>query len=89
MGLKPTKMRQDLKKSVSLLPEGEEKILSFGCDFSEADPYLQWPSFALGLQDCALERLKSFPLVSMYLNIFISKVFTQSSKCLELNYILN
>ena len=34
VGLEPTKMRQDLKKSVSILPEGEEKILSFGCDFS-------------------------------------------------------
>jgi len=27
-------MRQDLKKSVSVLPEGEEKIISFGYDFS-------------------------------------------------------
>ena len=35
VGLEPTKMRQDLKKSVSILPEGEEKILSFGYDFSE------------------------------------------------------
>ena len=33
VGLEPTKMRQDLKKSVSVLPEGEEKILSFRWDF--------------------------------------------------------
>ena len=37
VGLEPTKMRQDLKKSVSFLPEGEEKILSFRCDFSWQD----------------------------------------------------
>ena len=36
VGLEPTKMRQDLKKSVSVLPEGEEKILSFRWDFSKA-----------------------------------------------------
>ena len=34
MGLEPTKMRHDLKKSVSVLPEGEEKILSFISDFT-------------------------------------------------------
>ena len=34
MGLEPTKMRQDLKKSVSILLEREEKIISFGSDFS-------------------------------------------------------
>ena len=34
VGLEPTKMRQDLKKSVSVLPEGDEKILSFRWDFS-------------------------------------------------------
>ena len=33
VGLEPTKMRQDLKKSVSFLLEGEEKIISFGYDF--------------------------------------------------------
>ena len=34
MGLELTKMRQDLKKSVSNLIEGEENVLSFGYDFS-------------------------------------------------------
>ena len=34
VGLEPTKMRQDLKKSVSNLIEGEENVLSFGYDFS-------------------------------------------------------
>ena len=34
VGLEPTKMRHDLKKSVSILPEGEEKIISFISDFS-------------------------------------------------------
>ena len=33
LGLKPTKMRQDLKKSVSILIEREENVLSFGSDF--------------------------------------------------------
>ena len=33
VGLEPTKMRHDLKKSVSILPEGEEKIISFISDF--------------------------------------------------------
>ena len=30
-------MRQDLKKSVSFLLEGEEKIISFGYDFINTD----------------------------------------------------
>ena len=34
VGLEPTKMRHDLKKSVSILPEGEEKIISFISYFS-------------------------------------------------------
>ena len=37
VGLEPTKMRQDLKKSVSNLIEREENVLSFGCDFSLSD----------------------------------------------------
>ena len=34
VGLEPTKMRQDLKKSVYILPAHAEKIILFGCDFS-------------------------------------------------------
>ena len=34
LGLEPTKMRQDLRKSVSILLEREENVLSFGCYFS-------------------------------------------------------
>ena len=34
VGLEPTKMRHDLKKSVSILPEGDVKIISFISDFS-------------------------------------------------------
>ena len=33
VGLEPTKMRQDLKKSVSNMIECEENVLSFGSDF--------------------------------------------------------
>ena len=46
MGLEPTKMRQDLKKSVSFLLEGEEKIISFGYDFSMwRDFHTQWQNY--------------------------------------------
>ena len=34
VGLEPTKMRHDLKKSVSNLIECNENVLSFGYDFS-------------------------------------------------------
>ena len=34
LGLEPTKMSQDLRKSVSILPERDRKIISFGCDFN-------------------------------------------------------
>ena len=42
VGLEPTKMRHDLKKSVSVLPEGEEKILSFISDFSDREKLLKF-----------------------------------------------
>ena len=35
VGLEPTKMRQDLKKSVSNMIECEENVLSFGSDFNK------------------------------------------------------
>ena len=35
LGLEPTKMRQDLRKSVSIKPECQENVLSFGCYFNE------------------------------------------------------
>ena len=38
-------MRQDLRKSVSILPEREEKILSFGSDFSS---YKTWHTQSSG-----------------------------------------
>ena len=41
VGLEPTKMRQDLKKSVSFLLEGEEKIISFGYDFRSLEYCLE------------------------------------------------
>ena len=34
LGLEPTKMRQDLRKSVSIKPECQENVFSFGCYFS-------------------------------------------------------
>ena len=48
MGLEPTKMRHDLKKSVSILPEGEEKIILFISDFRYDDTW-SIGSFLLGL----------------------------------------
>ena len=47
VGLEPTKMRHDLKKSVSVLPEGEEKILSFISDFRARSLFFQLAQAAL------------------------------------------
>ena len=41
VGLEPTKMRHDLKKSVSNLIECNENVLSFGYDFNKLDNHFK------------------------------------------------
>ena len=48
LGLEPTKMRQDLRKSVSILLEREENVLSFGCYFSSDKVSQYQKNFFLG-----------------------------------------
>ena len=59
VGLEPTKMRHDLKKSVSVLPEGEEKILSFISDFKYVSTLVyyvsnHWTAAAVCMSICQL-----------------------------------